>query len=118
MGRLWEELEHHICTGYGVSDKTYKSAIDKLLYDIGQGRCALPIIWALPNQLLLTALGEKFDCIQLVDIEGAMHTRPGDSFVDDTTTGATNDDVSTYRLTRVNKVSRKRKRNWWQKLRL
>jgi hypothetical protein len=22
LGRLWAELEHHMCTGYGVSDKT------------------------------------------------------------------------------------------------
>jgi hypothetical protein len=87
-------LEHHICTGCGVSDKTYKSAIDKILYGIGKGRCVSPIIWALLNKLLLTALGEKFDCIQLVDIEGKMNKRPCDYFVDDTTTGATNDDVS------------------------
>jgi hypothetical protein len=75
-------------------DKTHKSTIDTLLYGIGQGSCASPIIWALLNQLLLTALDEKFDCIQLVDTGGAMHTRPGDSFVDNMTMGATNDDVS------------------------
>jgi hypothetical protein len=44
LGLLWEELEHHICTGYGVSDKTYKSAIDKLLYGIIKGICVSPII--------------------------------------------------------------------------
>jgi hypothetical protein len=54
----------------------------------------LPIIWALLNQLLLMALGERFDCIQLVYIEGTTHTQPGNSFVDDRKTGATNDDVS------------------------
>jgi hypothetical protein len=74
-------------------DKTYKSVIDTLLYGIGKGICASPIMWALLNQLLLTALREKFDCIQFVDIEGTMHTRPGDSFMDYTTMGATNDDV-------------------------
>jgi hypothetical protein len=95
LGRLWAELEHHnICTGYGVLDKTYKSAIDKLLYGIGQGSCASPIIWALLKQLLLMALCEKFDFTQLVDIEGTTHTRPGYSLVDDTTTDVTNDDVS------------------------
>jgi hypothetical protein len=57
LGRLWAELEHHICTGYGVSDKTYKSTINKLLYGIGRGSCASTIIWALLNQLRLTALG-------------------------------------------------------------
>jgi hypothetical protein len=40
------------------------------------------------------ALGENFYCIQLVDIEGTKHTRPGDSFMDDTTMGATNNDVN------------------------
>jgi hypothetical protein len=41
------------------------------------------------NQLLLTALGEEFDCISLVSVDGrTTDTRPGDSFVDDTTTGA------------------------------
>jgi hypothetical protein len=49
-------------------------------------------VWALLNQLLLTALGEDFDCISLVSADGTTtDTRPGDSFVDDTTTGATDD---------------------------
>jgi hypothetical protein len=63
------------------------------LYGIGQGVCAFPILWALLNQLLLTALGEKFDCIRLVAVDGKKEpARHGDSFVDDTTTEVTNDD--------------------------
>jgi hypothetical protein len=47
---------------------------------------------ALLNELLLVALGEEFDCISLLSIDGKMtDTRPGDPFVDDTTTGATDD---------------------------
>jgi hypothetical protein len=47
---------------------------------------------ALLNQLLLTALGEEFDCISLVSVDGrTTDTRRGDSFVDDTTTGAKDD---------------------------
>jgi hypothetical protein len=93
LGLLLAHMEHHVCTGFRVLDKTYGSTIDKLLYGIGQGSCASPILWALINQLLLTALGEKFTCIRLVAIDGvAEHIRPGDSFVDDTTTGSTNDD--------------------------
>jgi hypothetical protein len=42
----------------------------------------------------MMALGERFDCIQLVDIEEIIHTHPGDCFVDDTITGSTNDYVS------------------------
>jgi hypothetical protein len=69
-----------------------KSNTDKLLYGIGQGSCSSPIVWALLNQLLLTALGEELDCISLVSVDGrTTDTRPGDSFVDDTTTGATDD---------------------------
>jgi hypothetical protein len=57
-----------------------------------RGSCSSPIVWALLNQLLLTALGEEFDCISLVSVDGiTTDTRPGDSFVDDTTTGATDD---------------------------
>jgi hypothetical protein len=45
------------------------------------------------NQLFLAALGEKFTCIHLVAIDREEdHIRPGDSFVDGTTTGSTNDD--------------------------
>jgi hypothetical protein len=45
------------------------------------------------NQLLLAALSEKLTCIRLVAIDGVEeHIRPGDSFVDDTATGSTNDD--------------------------
>jgi hypothetical protein len=77
-----------------VPYKTYFSTLKKLLYGIGKGGCASPILWALLNQLLLSALGEKFDCIILVSVDGvAEHLRPGYSFVDDTTTGVTNDDT-------------------------
>jgi hypothetical protein len=57
LGLLWAQMEHHVCTGFGVSDKTYGSTTKKLLYGIGQGSCALSIMWALINQLLLVALG-------------------------------------------------------------
>jgi hypothetical protein len=57
-----------------------------------RGGCASPIIGALLKQLVLTALGEKFDCIQLVAVDGEEeHVRPGNSFVDDTTAGVMND---------------------------
>jgi hypothetical protein len=92
LGLLWAQLEHHVATGFGVSDASYKSTTDKLLYSIGQGSCSSPIVWALLNQLLLTALGEELDCISLVSVNGrTTDTHPGDSFVDDTTTGATDD---------------------------
>jgi hypothetical protein len=62
---------------------------------MGQGGCASPILWGLLNQLLLTALGEKFDCIKLVSVDGeAEHVRPGDSFVNDTTIDVTNKDTT------------------------
>jgi hypothetical protein len=94
LGLLWAQMEHHVCTGFGVSDKTYGSTTEKLLYGIDQGSCAPPILWALVNQLLLAALGEKFTCIRLVAINGEEeHIRPGDSFIDDATTGSTNDDT-------------------------
>jgi hypothetical protein len=93
LGLLWAQMEHQVCTGFGVSEKTYGSTTEKLLYGIGQGSCASPIMWALINQISLAALGEKFTCIRLVAIDGEEeHIRPGDSFVDDTTTGTTNDD--------------------------
>jgi hypothetical protein len=98
LGLLWAQLEHNTATAYGVSDKTYSSTLKKLrlLCGIGQGGCASTIFWALLNQLLLTALGgEKCDCIRLVSVDGvAEHVIPGDSFVDDTPTGVTNDNTT------------------------
>jgi hypothetical protein len=95
LGLLWAQLEHHIATGYGVSDKTYSSTLEKLLYGIGKGGCASLIMWALLNQLLLTALGDKFDCIRLVAVDGEEdHVHPGDSFINDTSWGVINDDMS------------------------
>jgi hypothetical protein len=44
LGKLWEQLEHHISTGYGISEATYSSTVDKLLYGIGQGSCSSPIL--------------------------------------------------------------------------
>jgi hypothetical protein len=93
LGLLWAQMEYHVCTGFGVSDKKYVSTTEKLLYGIGQGSCTSPILWALINQLLLAALGEKFTCILLVAINGEEeHIMPGDSFVEDNMTGTTNDD--------------------------
>jgi hypothetical protein len=92
LGLLWAQLEHHVATGFGVSDASYKSPMDKLLYGIGQGSCSSLIVWALLNQLLFTALGKDFDCISMVSVDGiTTDTHPGDSFMDDTTTGATDD---------------------------
>jgi hypothetical protein len=43
----------------------------------------------------MTALDEKFECIHLVEVIGiTTHSRPGDAFVDNTTSGVTNDDVT------------------------
>jgi hypothetical protein len=95
LGLLWAQIQHHICTGSGVSETTYGSTIEKLLYSIGQGSCSHPILWALLNQLILAALEEKFDCIRSVAIDGVEeHIRPGDSFVDDRTCGVTDDDTT------------------------
>jgi hypothetical protein len=95
LGKLWEQLEHHIITGFSVSDISYSSTVEKLLYGIGQGSCSSPILWALLNQLILTALEDKYECITLVSVaKSKISTWPGDSFVDDTTTGTTDDDVT------------------------
>jgi hypothetical protein len=92
LGLLFAQLEHHVETVFGVSDTSYKSTMYKLLYGIGQGSCSSPIMWALLNQLLLKSLREDFDCISLVFVDGeTTDTRPGDSFVDDRTTVATDD---------------------------
>jgi hypothetical protein len=92
LGLLWAQLEHHVATGFGVSETSYNGNMDKLLYGICQGSCSSLIVWALRNQLLLKALGKEFDCISMVSVDGkTTDTCPGDSFVDDTTTGATDD---------------------------
>jgi hypothetical protein len=79
LGLLWAQLEHHVATRFGVSDASYKSIKDKLLYGIFQGSCSYPIVWALLNHLLLTALAEEFDCISLVSVNGrTTDTRPCD----------------------------------------
>ena len=45
--------------------------------------------------MILTALEEKYECITLVSVDKAtISSRPGDSFVEDTTTGTTDDDVT------------------------
>jgi hypothetical protein len=95
LGLLWAQLEHHIAMLYGVSDNTHSSTLEKLPYGIGQEGCTSPILWTLLNQLLRTDLGDKFDCIRLTEVDGVEeHVRPGDAFVDDTTTGVTNDDTT------------------------
>jgi hypothetical protein len=95
LGKLCEQLEHHTRTGFGVSDILYSSTVEKLLYGIGQGICSSPIMWALLNQLILTALEEKYECITVVSVDkSTISTRPGESFLDDTKTGTADDNVT------------------------
>jgi hypothetical protein len=43
----------------------------------------------------MAAPGEKFECIKVVSVDNSKkHRRPGDSFVDDATTGVTSDDTA------------------------
>jgi hypothetical protein len=94
LGILWAQMQHHRCCGFGVSKDTCGSSVDKLLYGIGQGSCALPILWTLLNQIIISALEGKFDCIRLVAVDVVEeHIRPGDSFIDVTTCGVTYDNV-------------------------
>jgi hypothetical protein len=53
---IWAQMQHHICTVFGVSETTYGSTIEKLLYGIGQGSCASPILWGLLNKLILVRM--------------------------------------------------------------
>jgi hypothetical protein len=78
-----------LCTGFGINNDTYGSTINELIYVIGQGSCASPILWVLINQIIIATLEEKHDCIGLVAVDGDLeHIRPGESFVDDTTCGS------------------------------
>jgi hypothetical protein len=95
LGKLWEQLEHHIKTGVRVSDISYSSTREKLMYDIEQETCSSPLLWALLHQLIIKVLDEKYDCITLVTVDKSKtNTRPGGSFVDYTTTGTTDNYVT------------------------
>jgi hypothetical protein len=95
LGKLWEQLEHHIPKGYGIFEITYSGTAEKLLYGIGQGSCSSPILWAFLNQPILPALGETFEFITLVSVDKSKtSTIPGDLFVDDTTKGVTSNDTN------------------------
>jgi hypothetical protein len=62
-----------------------KEAVDHPFY----GHCTLL------NQLILTALGEKIECITLVSVDKSKtSTIPGDLFVDDTAMGVASDDTN------------------------
>jgi hypothetical protein len=69
LGKLWKHLENHISTRYGISESTYIVTVEKLFYGIGQGSCSSAILWALLNQLILTALGETFEFITIVSVD-------------------------------------------------
>jgi hypothetical protein len=75
-------MQLHICTVFSLSKDTYRSSIDKLLYGIDQGICASPFLWALLNQIILSALEEKFDCIRVAAVDGVEeHSRPRESYM-------------------------------------
>jgi hypothetical protein len=63
LGKVWEKIEIHLLTGYGISEATYSSTVHTLLYGIDQGSCSSPILWALLNQLIMTALGKSLTAL-------------------------------------------------------
>jgi hypothetical protein len=71
---VWAQLEHHVSTGYGESDKTCSSTLKKLLYGTDQGGGVSNSMGTTKyrslNLMLLKALGEKFDCNRLVAVYG------------------------------------------------
>jgi hypothetical protein len=80
LGKLWDQLEDHISTGYGISESMYIGSAENLLYGISQGSCSSPILWSLLNQLILIALGETLECITIVSVDKSnTSTRPEDS---------------------------------------
>jgi hypothetical protein len=90
LGKLWKKLEHHMNTGVLISDISYSSTVEKLIYGIGQETCSSPLLWALLPHLILKALEEKHDFITLVpNDKSKTSTRPGGSLVDYTITGTT-----------------------------
>jgi hypothetical protein len=69
--------------------------VEKLRYGVGKGSCSSPMLWALLNQLILTALEDKYNFITLVSVDTSITVkRSGGYFVDDTTMGATDDNIT------------------------
>jgi hypothetical protein len=91
MGRIRTPCLHRL---WRIRQQIFSTA-DKILYRVGQRSCASSILWALLNQFLLAALEEKFDCIHVIEVyRVTSYSQPGDSFVDGTTCGATNEEVT------------------------
>lgn len=102
------DMEHHIKTAYGISDKTFKSDIWAVpLQGVYQGNGAGPIIWAVVSTPLLSTLREAgygtfFKC----SLDGEAIRLVGYAYVDDTDlveTAKNNNDTAQDILARMQK---------------
>ena len=93
------DMEHHIKTAYGISERTFKSEIWAVpLQGVYQGNGAGPIIWAVVSTPLLSTLREAgygtfFKCA----LDGESIRLVGYAYVDDTDlveTAKNNDDTA------------------------
>ena len=81
-----QNIQHQLCTAFGLSSSTYNSTDDIEIHGQGQGSRAGPPTWVFISSLLLDcmeqqATGVSFTCPG----QELKHTRHNDAFVDDVT---------------------------------
>jgi hypothetical protein len=92
MGELWDTVVHLIKTVYGISDVTYGSTTDLLLYGPGQGSTCGPLFWLLCYWVIVESIDPTISSMKFLSAcRGVLVEVFGASFVDDTSLGVTSD---------------------------
>ena len=74
----------YLCTGHGVSAKTYCSTEIRRILGTGQGSGASPCIWTAILDTILWSIAQKHHLFSIQDSSGRMAEKVGDAYVDDT----------------------------------
>lgn len=92
MFETLQKAQHHVCTAFGISKRTYGGVRGVPLQGVGQGNGAGPAIWAGISTVLISAMATQghgfnilsaltgalvsFDCYAFMDDTDAIHLAP------------------------------------------
>jgi len=97
--------KYHIKLAHGISEHSYHSTIDKMLFGTGQGTGWSPPNWAAISDIISDAMDEDTPGMRLVHPDNVTFSvRSFDAFVDDANGGITSDGMIMYTPKNVNSV--------------
>jgi hypothetical protein len=91
IGKTWSRRKCNTKTAFRVSERSYRSKLEELIYGLGQGSTPATNLWGIIHGLVINALALSFIGILILSISKRLqHERIGEGFIGDTGLGSSN----------------------------